>query len=87
MKRFCLHQDQQSPFYGPVGHTAVPDDLLGRVPSPARYLDDLLGELDHHQPQHIDDFLGRIPSPATTPRRFALDVLSSVYLVGKLVAD
>lgn len=29
MKRFCIHQDKQSPFYGTVGHIADPDDLLG----------------------------------------------------------
>ena len=29
MKRFCVHRERQPPFYGPVGHIGVPDDLRG----------------------------------------------------------
>ena len=29
MKCFCVHRERVPPFYGPVGHIAVPDDLLG----------------------------------------------------------
>ena len=29
MNCFCVHRERLPPFYGPVGHIAVPDDLLG----------------------------------------------------------
>ena len=29
MNCFCVHRERVPPFYGPVGHIGVPDDLLG----------------------------------------------------------
>ena len=47
MKHFCLHQDQQPPFYDPLGHIADPDDLLGRGAD----MDKIFGErLAHDSP-------------------------------------
>ena len=31
MKYFCVHRERLPPFYGPVGHIGVPDDLRGKA--------------------------------------------------------